>query len=55
MGFAGEPASFTSGGQYFGMTPKPTATSTPTPFPKLNTRNYFSSTMGGIKFPFSGY
>ena len=55
MGFNGEPASFTSGGQYFGMAPKPTPTSTPIPFPELNTRNYFSSTMGGIKFPYANY
>jgi len=55
MGFTGEPASFTSGGQYFGMTPKPTPTSTPIPFPELNTRNYFSSTMGNLKFPFANY
>jgi hypothetical protein len=55
MGFTGEPASFTSGGQYFGMKPQPTATSTPTPFPELNTRNYFSGTMGKIKFPYAGY
>jgi hypothetical protein len=55
MGFTGEPASFTSGGQYFGMKPQPTATSTPAPFPELNTRNYFSSTIGGIKFPYANY
>ena len=55
MGFTGEPASFTYGGQYFGMAPRPTATSTPIPFPELNTRNYFSSTMGGIKFPYATY
>ena len=55
LGFTGEPASFTVGGGRFGMKPQPTATSTPTPFPELNTRNYLFSTMGGIRFPFAGY
>jgi hypothetical protein len=55
MGFSGDPASFTRGGQFYGMRPSPTPTSTPPPFPELPDYSSLTGFGGYPMFPYANY